>query len=792
MKISYNWLSEYVDIPQTPDDLAEALSLVGFEVDDVEHIGGDLDGVVVGRVMSRDNHPNADKLSVCAVDVGAEAPLSIICGAPNVAAGQTVAVATIGATLPNGMAIRKARIRGVSSHGMICSEAELGFSDDSDGIWVLGDDLPLGVPLARALSIRKDAVLDIGVTPNRPDALSHIGIAREVAAMTGNPLRKPEVSVPESEEAAADHVAVDIECPDGCPRYAARLIRGVTIGPSPDWMAQRLLAVGMRPINMVVDITNYVMLETGHPMHAFDYHRLAGGRIVVREAREGETFVTLDDKERTLRAGTVMICDAEKAVAIGGIMGGQNSEVGDDTTDILLESAYFHPDSIRRSQRYLGIHSEAAQRFARGADPNGALYAMERATQLFAELAGGTVARGVVDAYPAPVKPRRIHLDAERINRLLGTDLSAAAMGDLLAKIDIAVTDDTVIAPTFRPDLERTADLAEEVGRLYGYDNIPTAALSVQPYDNPGNPFDDFIDELKGIMAGAGLQEVQTNSMIAVAEYEALTGQPVYPILNPISADLDGMRNSLVPGLLNVIRWNQNRQVADLRIFELGRIFEHPGSTRTAPKEHRRLVAALAGRRVGDVWHGSSQVFDFFDVKGLFEFLRSKFSLDNIQLFDYDNFAVENQVLAIRSGAVELGYMGQVTGSLQRHFDVETPVFILDLDVTALYELRRTGRQYTEIPRYPFVERDLAVVVDRALPVGEVLDAARREAGRYLTRLVLFDIYSGKQIAGDKKSIAFRMRFQSAEKTLTEGEVSEATDRVLKTLESTFNATLRS
>ncbi len=791
MKFSYNWLKEFVDVNLSPRELAEALTMAGFEVEEVVEQRLDYPNVVVGKVLKVEKHPNADKLTVCQVSVNGDRPLNIICGAPNVAEGQTVPVALVGAELPNGMKIRKARIRGVESEGMICSEEELNLAEKSEGIWVLPEGLPLGAPLAEALAFQSDAVLDIGLTPNRPDVFSHIGLAREVAAIAGTSLHIPEPKFPEIDEPVTAVTSVEIRCPETCPRYAARVIRNLTVGPSPEWMQRRLMAAGMRPINNLVDITNYVMLETGQPLHAFDYQRLAEGRIVVRESSPGERFITLDENEHELQAGTVLICDAEKPVAIGGIMGGLNSEVTGETTTVLLESAYFDPESIRRSARYLGIKSEASQRFGRGADPNGVLHAQARATQLMVELAGGEVYRGVVDEYPRKIFPVEVEFHPERINALIGVDLSREEMIELLRRIQLEVKADRLIAPTYRPDLRRTADIAEEVARLYGYERIPLSESSPVPYTAGFNPFDDFVDDLKDVLIGVGLQEVVTNSMVNARTWEQLTGETLYPILNPISQDMDGLRNSLIPSLLRVLQWNINRQVRDLAIFEINTVFGHPGSVERQPIEETRLGIALTGLRDGDLWYASRQAYDFYDIKGIVEYLTHKISLDTLEFIPYDNFAVEEQAVKVVFAGRELGFLGRVRPSLQQHFDIETPVFVAELKVKVLHELSQRSKRYREIPRYPWVDRDLAVVVDQAVTAEQLLEAVRAHGGKHLVKSYIFDVYTGKPIESGKKSVGIRLIFQSPERTLTEEEVNQATATVLKALERKFGAHLR-
>jgi len=792
MKISYNWLKEYVDIDLDPQDLADKLSMLGFEVDAVDKLSLDIPGVVIGKVLTREKHPDADRLSVCTVDVGGDEPLGIVCGAPNVDAGQTVAVATVGAVLPGDFKIRKAKIRGQVSQGMICSEAELGISDEADGIWVLSDELEIGTGLGEAMGRETDYVLDVGITPDRPDAMSHIGIAREVAAVTGKPLKIEAAPVSESGENISDYANVTIKTPDSCPRYAARMIRNITIKESPDWMKQRLEAAGMRALNNIVDITNYVMLETGQPLHAFDFDTLAGGEIIVRESEAKENFVTLDDKKHTLPESTVMICDAEKAVAIGGIMGGLNSEVTDSTKNILLEAAYFNARNVQSSARKMGIVSEAGQRFSRGADPNGIQFALDRASALLAELADGEVLTGTVDVYPTEIQPLEVELQVEPINRLLGTTLSEEEMIKLLASIDIDVRNGKAVIPTFRPDITQTADLAEEVGRLFGYDNIPVSELSGLPYRNTFLAEDDFIDYLRDLLVGAGCQEVVTTSMVNIDSWHKMTGDEIYPIMNPISSDMDGMRNSLIPSLLEVVRFNANRQRRDLALFEINNTFAHPGNLEERPKQELRIGIALSGMRRSGQWYAADEPVDFYDIKGLVELLTDKILLDNSAIIAYANFAVEGQSVKATLGKEELGYYGKVSSKLSKNFDLDYPVFVAEIRVRPLFDHARRDIRYQGIPRFPHVERDFALVVKRDLHAGDILDVIRQNGGKYLQSVTPFDQYIGKQIDESKKSVAFRLIFQSPEKTLTEEEVSKATDKILKKLEGAFGATLRS
>jgi phenylalanyl-tRNA synthetase beta chain len=791
MKISYNWLKDYLPLAVDPHLLSEKLSLAGFEVEEVIEKRLDYPNVVVGKVNKVEKHPNADKLTVCKVDAGTGDFLNIVCGAPNVAAGQTVPVALVGADLPKGLKIRKAKIRGVESEGMICSEQELGLASESDGIWILSPDLRVGAPLSEALEFETDFILDIAVTPNRPDALCHIGIAREVAAIFDLPFSKPKPEFPELGEITQELVTVEIQTPKSCPRYAARLIRNVKIDPSPLWMQRRLEAIGMRPINNIVDITNYVLMETGQPLHAFDYDLLEGGGIVVRESKEGEVFVTLDDKKHKLQEGTVLICDKKRPVALGGIMGGLNSEVTNETKNILLESAYFGPENIQKSLRYLGMNSEASQRFERGVDPNGILYAQDRATELMVKLADGKVYQGTVDNYPKRIIPVEIPLKHDQINTLLGTLFSVVEMSAILKKIGLETNDGKVRVPTFRPDLQRVADLAEEIARLHGLDNIAPVVNSNIKYEYEKNHFDNFIDKLKAILSGMGLQEVITGSMINREKWEELTGEKIYPVLNPISHDMSGMRNNLVISSLNILQWNVNRQINDLKIFEINRTFHHPGSLKKLPDEQLRLAIAATGKLEPELWYSNRQLIDFYSVKGIVESLIDKISLDKPRLFAYDNFVVEGHSVAVEIDGKKVGYFGRVKDNFEKLFDIETPVYLADFDVRTLYDLTREQKSYAPIPRYPLVERDLAVVLDEKVEVKDLEETVRSQKIQDLREISIFDVYRGEQIEAGKKSVALRFKFQSPERTLTEDDVTASMQRIVKALGQKHHGKIR-
>jgi phenylalanyl-tRNA synthetase beta chain len=790
MKISYNWLKNYIALSVDPHQLADHLSLVGLEVEEVSERSFDFPRVVIGRVLVVEPHPRSDKLKICQVDIG-DRELSIICGAPNVAGGQSVPVALEGASLPNGMKIQTNKIRGVTSEGMICSQAELSISEDADGIWVLADNLPLGERLDKALDLQRDYIFDLAITPNRPDCLSHIGVAREIGVLLSKPISVPKISMQESNRPADKEFKIAIETPHGCPRYSARLIKNVKIAESPAWLVRHLEAVGMRSINNVVDITNFVLMETGHPLHAFDFNLLKGQKIIVRESTEGEKFITLDDQERILKAGTVMICDAGRAVAIGGIMGGLNSEVNSDTTDILLESAYFNPESIQISSRYLALSTEASQRFERGADPNGNIYALDRATALIAEICGGEIYKGVVDAYPNIIPPSRISLDVNKINNLLGTRLSENEMIAILKKLGFQAQDNEIVVPTFRPDVSGVADLAEEVARHHGLDKISPKKVFQIDYQINMNRVDLLGDELRNILTGMGLQEVITNSMVNSEIWENLTGRKIYPLYNPISKDMNGMRNSMIPSLAQVIQYNRNRKYVNLKIFEINRVFLPRKGTQSQPEEILQLVIAISGKREGDLWFSSRQVNDFFDIKGIIEAIIHKISLDNWQFISYSDQVLGDMGLALQAYSETVGFFGLLSRQIQSQYDIEEDVYIAQLDIQKLLSHIQTHKKYRPIPKFPLVERDLALILDEGTPSDQLSHLIYKKGGRLLKDLEIFDVYQGKQIPAGKKSIAFHLTFQSMERTLTEEEVNDLMDKIYASVNKELGVKLR-
>ncbi len=791
MKVSYNWLKDYVKSDLSPYVLAEKLTMVGLEVEEVTPLLPVFNGVSVGLVIKVEKHPNADKLSVCEVDTGKD-QLQVICGAPNIAKNQHIAFAPPGTQLPNGLTIKKAKIREIESFGMICSEEELGLEEKSSGIWVLPDDYPIGADLYRLLSPTQDYVLDISITPNRPDAMSMIGVAREVAAVLSTNFNTPAFKSPEISEKAKDFVTIKIESPDGCPRYAARIIRNVKPGPSPRWMADRLKAGGIRPINNIVDITNYVLLELGQPLHAFDLSQITGSKIIVRESKTDEKFITLDEKERELPPKTVMICDVDKAVAIGGIMGGLNSEVSENTKNILLESAYFNPLSIGRASKILGLSSEASQRFERGVDPNGIPFACDRAAFLMASLAGGEVLKDIVDAYPKKYTNKKIHVRPKRVNHLLGTHLDDSTITSILGRLNIQYENETALIPTFRPDLEREVDLIEEVARLINFDHIPVKEHTAIEYDIKPNKDELIHQMLKTEIREQGYYEVITNSMVAYRELREIDNGDFIKVMNPISDDMNVMRRSLIPGLLKVAAYNINRSAVDLHLFEHGRVFLN--SNIGSPESQPYYISGLIhGSRRRPGWFEGVSSVDFYDIKGSVETYLEKIFLDKYEFILYDNtvYFDQDQVLGVKIGKNQLGQFGLIKEEISRHFDIHSNVFGFEFSVDLLKEHLNFTQFFEMFSRFPFIEKDLSFVIESDLN-ARALEDLIYQSGRPLVKHVeIFDLFQSKQLGESKKSIAFRIRFQSSERTLNEKEVGKIFNKIISDAESSMNAKLR-
>ncbi len=800
MRVPLAWLAEWIDLPD-PAELEHQLTQGGLEVESDEEGAPSFEGIVVAHVVEREQHPDADRLSLCRVDPGDGEVVDVVCGAPNVRAGLKVAFAPPGTRLPDGTKLKRSKIRGVVSNGMICSARELGLGEDHSGILELDETLDAGRPFAK-VAPRDDRVLEIALTPNRGDCASLLGVAREVRAHFGGALRIPETAVEdESGDASETSVAVDIADPAGCYRYVGRLVRGVQIGPSPEWVQTRLEAAGIRAINNAVDVTNLVLLEFGQPLHAFDARTLRGSRILVRRARTGEKLVTLDGESRSLDADDLVIADAERPVALAGVMGGAETEVSETTEDVLLEAAHFDPASVRRSARRHGLSTEASYRFERGVDREGLDRAIDRAARLLAELAGGKVAPGRPDDAgdpPPALDPIEIHPD--RVNRLLGTTLEAGTMRDALTRLDIAVaeTPDGLLRcaiPSHRNDLRISADLVEEVARIVGYENID-ATLPVARVTPAGRPRVQALAETaRDVASGLGWIECMTLPMESEAAHDLLGLDPADPrrravaLQNPLVDDERLLRTSLVPSVLEVLRLNLARQRPEVRVFEIGHVFGAPEDAAALPTERLQLVLALAGR-ADDLWgHDTSP---FYAVKGAAERIFDRLGLtprwkpDAKEPFFHPGASARAEL-----SKTPIAALGELHPAVAGRAEIDAPCAILVLDLAAVSEQPPHAVRYTPVSRQPSVRRDLALLVDRGQAAGAVVSAVRQKGGPLLQEVDLFDRYEGKGVPEGKLSLGVRLVFQHAERTLTEAEVAKATDRVVRALAQQFGAELR-
>jgi phenylalanyl-tRNA synthetase beta chain len=803
MIVTYNWLKEFVAIEASPQDLCHRLTMAGLEVDSLKELGAGFETVIVARLEQVDPHPEADRLTLCQVNTGCEV-VAVVCGATNHKAGDLVALAQPGTVLPGDFKIKKSKIRGQVSCGMLCSEKELGLADESEGIMILPAHLPIGQPVFDAMGWR-DYQIELGLTPNRPDCLSVIGVAREVAALYGKELTLPTIRLAEVSEAIITHARVAIENIEACPRYAARMIRGVKIGPSPDWMVRRLEAVGMRSINNIVDVTNYVMMELGHPLHAFDFRFVEEGRIVVKCAQQGDKFATLDGQEHQLSADDLMICDGRKAVALAGVMGGMNSEVQDDTETILLEAAYFNPVTVRRTSKRHGLHTESSHRFERGADIDMVPVALDRAAALMADLGGGDVLAGIIDVYPRTLPQREVKLALASVTRLLDLPLDAATVKQCLESIGLAVTAQagdkdifTVNIPSFRPDLERDIDLIEEVARLHGYDKIPVT-MPLGMVDATLPPARQRLQkQLRDMLVAAGFAETINYSFIGVNAVEKIgladddVRRRQVPILNPLSEEQAVMRTSLVPSVLESVTRNLNYRSIDLRLFELRPVFLAAESEQT--EERLSLVAVMTGRKDPEGWAQSGADVDFFDLKGVVEGFLSAFGLEQAR---FDATATQPYLhpgkscaLMMENGTL-LGYLGEVHPRTLAAFDIDQPVYLLDLDAEELLRHHVARRSFTPLSRFPDVSRDTALLVDEDTKAADILDVLRQNKAKTVEDLTLFDLYAGQGIPQGKKSIGVRIRYRDMTKTLTEEEVGKAHDRMIRNLCEKLAAEIR-
>ena len=818
MKVPLSWLRQYVNVDIPAADLAHRLTMAGVEVGEVEEIGG-WSEVYVGSVTAVQPHPNADRLRLCTVTTGPgpdgnPEEMEVVCGAPNVAAGQKICFARVGANLYNAHSGRHetlaaARIRGVESQGMICSELELGLGDDHNGIIVLPDDAPLGEPLSDYLG---DTVLDLELTPNRLDCLSMLGVAHEVAALTGGEVTEPEVRYEESGPSVGDRVSISIADPDLCHRYTATVIDGVNIGPSPQWLQDRLIRAGLRPISNVVDVTNFVMLEYNQPLHAFDLDAVKDATVIVRRARPGEKLTTLDEVERALTTETLVIADSRDPIGLGGVIGGANSEIGPQTQTVLLESANFNAANNRETATSMGLRTEATLRFEKGLRPELAPLALRRATALIQEVAGGAIAPGIIDVYPEPDAPLTVALTMRRLRQSLGMDLELEQAQSALELLGFTCTEEgeslIVAIPWWRNDVNIEDDLVEEVVRIIGYDAVPTVMLSTPiPFHSP-SPAIALREEVRDLLAAGGMQEVINYSVASIDLIDRAVPSdseaPPMRLANPMSATHEYLRPTLQAGLLANLAANQSQGPGPFRLFEAGRLFLPRSGD--LPEEVELVTAALAGRRSVDSWHDTADGdgMDFYDAKGMVEWLLERLGIHAEWEPGEHPVYQPGRCAAVKAlppfplpqgkdqdGGV-LGYAGEIHPEIKERFG-------LDFGTVAGFELRLPSllaalpdseRHFTTLPRFPAATRDLALIVPADVPAGRVTELIMRN--RLVERAELFDIYSGDTLAPGTKSLAFHVHFQAADRTLTNEEVSRSLDGLLRTLEREAGATLRS
>ncbi len=795
-KIIDSWLKSITPHSYSPQELADHLMSRGIEIESIDDRNQNLVGFVVGEVLAREKHPNADKLSVCSVTTGGE-PVTVVCGAPNVAAGQKIVFAPVGTYIPSaGFTIERRKLRGVVSEGMICSEAELGLGESHDGILVLPPDVETGRPVAEILG---DVIYEVDVTPNRADCLSHLGVAREVAALTGGEIFLPPPEFTESAVPTSAAIAVTIADPELCPRYVARVVRGVTIGPSPEWLQETIRKLGLRPRNNVIDITNYVLFECGHPLHAFDLGRIAGARIDVRSSHGGERFVTLDGREHELPEGTLLICDAEKPVALAGIMGGENSEIGEATTDVLLESAYFNPSTVRRAARLLGISTDASFRFERGTDINITVHAINRAAQLIAKLAGGEVLCGPLDSYPSPRPEQIIEFRFNRTEEIVGVAIGDQEQAEHLRRIGfqlepLAERSASVRVPSWRADIFEEIDLIEEVARVHGYDAIPAESRTAVTFDLAGDPLRKLIEQTRAFFVDNGFTET-VSYYLTDPELATAYGSPI-ELVNPLGRDLSMLRTSMVPSLARIIGLNERHGRGGLRLFEVGHAFRAGRPDQgTIPGivEMTELSFALNGAAEPTAWDMPVREADLYDLRGVAERYLKRMGVGNVSYRPAHEarWGFGSPALAVIAGDDEVGRIGPVDDALIGRFDIAGHPVVAVFDLERLAPHAFGAGRYKAPSRFPVVYRDLSLLVDAAIPNAALDATIRAAAGALLLDLRLFDLYQGKGIEPGKKSLAYALAFASHERTLEDAVVDERIAAVIGALGKEHDVVLR-
>jgi phenylalanyl-tRNA synthetase beta chain len=804
MKISYNWLKDYLKFSQSPEEVAEILTLTGLEVEEIHQSGTTLDGVVVGEVLSVIAHPNADRLRVCQVNTGSET-VQIVCGAPNVAAGQKVAVATVGSVLPlkledgSNLVIKKSKIRGEVSEGMICAEDELGLGSNHDGIMVLDTNIEVGTDAKDIFDINLDYIFEIGLTPNRPDASCHLGVARDLAAVINKPLTKPYKSLSANLfDGLKNDITVEIHNTERCHRYVGILIKNVTVGESPDWLQQRLKNIGLRPINNIVDATNYVLHELGQPLHAFDFDLIEGKKIVVQSFDKETKFTTLDGVERAVPSGSLFICDGKKPVALAGIMGGMNSEININTKNVFIESAYFEPVGVRKTSKTLSLQTDSSYRFERGIDPEITYAAARRCAEMIADLAGGVLAKGHIDNHPVKYNPTVVRLRISRLNKIIGMEFRTNQAISVLRSLEFEVKkhgNDVLecTVPTFRPDVTTEIDLIEEIARIFDYNKIPNPDYIQFSRPEPLSFRETFQEKVKSTLVELGYREIYANSLLPepIALIFAKKENLIYT-LNPISRDTAVLRPSLIPGFIRSASFNFNRNAAGVAFFEIGNVFKksEKGTYHKGIHEETHILIGVGGLHTDSSWNVESRKHSIFDVKGSVSQLLSDLRIYHL----VREVSTSSDTIEYISGSTKIGELKVIAGDQKKLFDTTQPLYCAEFSLTKLQQLAEQipPVKYSHIPKYPGIEFDLALQVNKSIPAGKIDEVIRSTAGKLLRDLKTFDVFVGKSIGESEKSIAFRLFFLDETKTLTIKDVDSIIGKTVKRLEREFQAKLRS
>lgn len=810
MQVSIKWLKDYIDFTETPQQLADKLTMAGIPVENVVDPGEGLEKVITGRIEKLEPHQNSDHLQICTMNVGLAENIIIVTGAQNVAEGQIVPVAMIGAHLPNGMKISKGKLRGVMSYGMLCSAQELKLDleklpeEQKTGIFILPNDTPVGIPAKDVLGLN-DVILEFELTANRADCFSVFGLVREIAAITGNKPHFPEIKVNEDNNTNLNNVfSVEIADPDLCSRFSTRMLKNVKIGPSPEWIQQRLEGAGIRSINNVVDITNFVMIELGHPMHAYDYDKIVGQKLIARRAIEGEELHTLDDTSRKAKGEMLVIADCEKAAGLAGIMGGFETEITDSTTTVVLESAEFYGPCIRRTARTCGLSSESSGRFERGVDSETTIKALDRAAQLLQEMGACSVCEGIVDVYPNPKEINYVTFTPEQINNRLGTNITKEIMLNIITSVGFDVTKDendeiTVKVPSWRNDVTCMADISEEIARLYGFDKIKSTLPNGVSMQGTQSAKQTFIDKVKASLSSQGLYETISFALTNEETFNKLNipqDSPLrkaVPIMNPLSDEYPLVRTTLLSSIFDNLTRNLARKNDDVALFEVGSVFFPKSLPVTElPDEVVKIAGAITGRRNAYGWNQTNDMVDFYDAKGIIEELFTNLRVTRYTVEAGTHYAMHpGKTAFFKKGRDVIATVGEVHPTVLSAYGITKPVYIFELDATTVMKYMAKDLKYKALPKYPATSRDLAMLVDIDINASDIEKAMTKAAGQNLTQITLFDVYTGKQVEEGKKSLAFSLTFQSNDKTLTDAEIDPAIEKIIAKLQKDFNANLR-